>query len=245
MATKTQIEAFIAEIAPCAQEAYRRFGKVYPSVCIAMACTESAYGTSPTMRKHNAFLGQKVGTGKTATTYWDGLSYNSRTKEEYTVGHLTTIRDNFRAYKSMQQCVYNFYELLNSPVYRKVTADASPKIQMLQIKQAKYMTSSKEVNTVFKIIDTYNLTRYDLNIGAKKCTYHEPNADLTKGTTEEWIKWIQWMINNCGMGYNIKENGIFDDVTLGAVYDFQKKNDLVVDGIVGNNTRTKLKQLVK
>lgn len=245
MATKTQIEAFIAEIAPCAQEAYRRLGKVHPSVCIAMACAESGYGTSTTMRKHNAFLGQKVGTGKTATTYWDGLSYNSRTKEEYTVGHLTTIRDNFRAYKSMQQCVFNFYELLNSPVYRKVTADVSPKIQMLQIKQAKYMTSSKEVNTVFKIIDTYNLTRYDLNIGAKKCTYHEPNADLTKGTTEEWIKWIQWMINNCGMGYNIKVNGIFDDMTLGAVYDFQKKNDLVVNGIVDFNTRTKLKQLVK
>lgn len=245
MATKKQIEAFITEIAPCAQEAFRRLGKVHPSVCIAMACTESAYGTSTIMRKSNAFLGQKVGSGKTATTYWDGLSYNSRTKEEYTVGHLTTIRDNFRAYKSMQQCVFNFYELLNSPVYRKVTADASPKIQMLQIKQAGYMTSSKEVNTVLSLIDTYNLTRYDLNIGTKKCTYSEPDAALTKGTTEEWIKWIQWMINNCGMGYNINENGIFDDVTLGAVYDFQEKNDLEVDGIVGINTRTKLKQLVK
>lgn len=244
MATKTQIEAFIAEIAPCAQEAYRRLGKVYPSVCIAMACTESAYGTSPTMRKHNAFLGQKVGTGKTATTYWDGLSYNSKTKEEYTVGHLTTIRDNFRAYKSMQQCVLNYYELLNSSLYRKVTADVSPKIQMLQIKQAGYMTSSKEVNTVLSLIDTYNLTRYDLNIGTKKCTYSEPDAALTKGTTEEWVKWIQWMINNCGMGYNIEENGIFDDMTLGAVLDFQKKNNLAVDGIVGINTRNKLKQLV-
>jgi murein L,D-transpeptidase YcbB/YkuD len=209
-----------------------------------MACVESGYGTSTTMRKHNAFLGQKVGTGKTATTYWDGLSYSSRTKEEYTVGHLTTIRDNFRAYKSMQQCVLNYYELLNSSLYRKVTADVSPKIQMLQIKQAGYMTSSKEVNTVLSLIDTYNLTRYDLNIGTKKCTYHEPNADITKGTTEEWIKWIQWMINNCGIGYNIEENGIFDDMTLGAVLDFQKKNDLVVDGIVGTNTRNKLKQLV-
>ena len=245
MATKKQIEAFIAEIAPCAQEAYRRLGKVHPSVCIAMACVESGYGTSTTMRKHNAFLGQKVGTGKTATTYWDGLSYNSRTKEEYTVGHLSTIRDNFRAYKSLQQCVLNYYELLNSSLYRKVTADVSPKIQMLQIKQVGYMTSSKEVNTVFSLIDTYNLTEYDFVKEKKKCTYCEPLKSLTKGAVGEGVKWIQWMINNCGMGYNIKEDGIFGIVTLGAVFDFQKKNDLVADGIVGISTRTRLKQLVR
>jgi peptidoglycan hydrolase-like protein with peptidoglycan-binding domain len=145
----------------------------------------------------------------------------------------------------MQQCVLNYYELLNSSLYRKVTADVSPKIQMLQIKQVGYMTSSKEVNTVFSLIDTYNLTRYDFIKDTKKCTYREPLKNLTKGSVGEGVKWIQWMINNCGMGYTIKEDGIFGIVTLGAVFDFQKKNDLVADGIVGISTRTRLKQLVR
>ena len=35
-----------------------------PGICIGMACIESAYGTSKIMRNHNAFLGQKVGSGK-------------------------------------------------------------------------------------------------------------------------------------------------------------------------------------
>jgi peptidoglycan hydrolase-like protein with peptidoglycan-binding domain len=107
------------------------------------------------------------------------------------------------------------------------------------------MTSSKEVNTVFSLIDTYNLTRYDFIKDTKKCTYREPLKNLTKGSVGEGVKWIQWMINNCGMGYTIKEDGIFGIVTLGAVFDFQKKNDLVADGIVGISTRTRLKQLVR
>ena len=64
MASSAVQKAFIKEIAPHAQAAYKALGKVYPSICIAMACVESGYGTSSIMRKYNAFLGQKVGTVK-------------------------------------------------------------------------------------------------------------------------------------------------------------------------------------
>lgn len=161
MATAAQISQFIAKMAPLAQSAYKSIGKVLPSVCIGMACVESAYGTSQIMASHNAYFGQKVGTGKTATRYWSGKAYSTKTKEEYTVGTHTTITAAFRAYDDAQQCVNNFYELLNTKLYARVTAGADYKTQMQQVKACGYMTSSTEVNSVIRIIETYGLTKYD------------------------------------------------------------------------------------
>lgn len=161
MVTEEQRIAFIKEIAPKARYAYKLLGKVKPSVCIGMACVESGYGTSKVMRDHNAFMGHKVGSGKTATKYWDGSFFKSKTKEEYQIGVHTVITDAFRSYTTMQQCVLNYYELLNTKLYSRVQADADYKTQMQQIKQVGYMTSSTEVNTVLSIINNYNLTEYD------------------------------------------------------------------------------------
>ena len=164
MANATQIAMFIEQIAPCAQYAYKLLGKVKPSVCIGMACCECAYGTAGSVKYHS-YLGHKVGTGKTATKYWNGTFVKLKTQEEYTVGKYTAIVDAFRTYESMQQCVLNFYELLNTSLYSKVKADADYRTQMAQIKACEYMTSSKEVNTVISIIEKYNLTKYDFNSG--------------------------------------------------------------------------------
>lgn len=154
-------EAFIAEVAPYAVKAYKELGKVKPSVTIGMACVESANGTSKIMRRHNNFTGHKVGTGRTAKKYWNGEFFNAETSEEYQVGVHTVIRDNFRSYKSMEQNIFNFYELLNTSLYAKVKADADYATQMKQIKAVGYMTSSTEVDTVIQIIKDYNLTQYD------------------------------------------------------------------------------------
>lgn len=156
-----QAKAFIQEIAPSAQKAYKELGKVLPSVCIGMAIVESGAGTSKVMRNHNAILGQKVGSGKTATKYWDKTFFNARTSEEYTIGVHTPIKDNFRSYRSLEQCIFNYYELLNSSVYKKVLAGVDYKTQMMQIKKCGYMTSSTEVDTVINRINKYDLTKYD------------------------------------------------------------------------------------
>ena len=55
MASAAEVALFIEMIAPLAQKAYRALGKVKPSVCIGMACVESAYGTSQLMKKHLLF----------------------------------------------------------------------------------------------------------------------------------------------------------------------------------------------
>lgn len=160
MATKEQQIKFISEAIPCAQKAYSVLGKVRPSVAVAMACVECAYGTAGSVKYHS-YLGHKVGSGKTATKYWGGRFFKAKTKEEYTVGVHTVITDAFRSFDSMQQCFMNFYELLNTSLYSRVKAEADYKTQMQQIKQCGYMTSSTEVNSVITIIDKYNLTQYD------------------------------------------------------------------------------------
>ena len=180
MASSAVQKAFIKEIAPYAVEAFKALGKVYPSICIGMACVESGYGTSKIMRGHNAFLGQKVGSGKTALTYWSGTFFNARTSEEYTVGKHTAIRDNFRSYVDMRQCVYNYYELLNSSVYKKVMAGVPYAIQMAQIKAAGYMTSSTEVNSVLSVISRYELTKYD-TASDNAINIDKPQADSKEG----------------------------------------------------------------
>lgn len=173
MATESEIKAFIKEIAPFAQKAYKDMGKINPSVCIGIACVESAYGKSQIMRNHNAFFGQKVGTGRTATKYWSKKAFSTMTKEEYTLGAHTSITAAFRAYDSIEQCVFNFYELLNTSLYRYVENTLDYKQQMKQIKACGYMTSSTEVNSVIKIIEKYNLVVYDSSNSAVSSEFYK------------------------------------------------------------------------
>ena len=135
-----------------------------------MAIVESNCGQSNIMKKNNALLGQKVGTGKTAKKYWSGKFFVSRTKEEYTVGTHTIIESAFRAYDSVEQCVFNYYELLNTSLYKKVVSNVDYKTQMQQIKDCGYMTSSTEVNSVISIIEKYNLFE-DNSLFLKYCQY--------------------------------------------------------------------------
>lgn len=240
MTNDQQIRSFINAIAPCAQNAYKTLGKVLPSVCIGMACVESAYGTAGSA-KFNSFMGQKVGTGKTATKYWNGGFFTSQTKEEYTVGTHTVIKAAFRAYESMQQCVMNYYELLNTNLYKGVQSDVSPAMQMTQIKACGYMTSSTEVNSVLKIIEKYNLTKYDGADDLPKTgnPYDEPVALLKRGMKGNGIRWLQYQLNEKGH-YKLIIDGIFGPKTQAALMDFQNQHGLVIDGICGSATRMAL-----
>lgn len=192
--TKKQREEFIKEVAPLAQNSFRKYGKVKPSVAIGMSCVESNYGWGTTgtrfMYKQNAVLGQKVGSGKTATKDWGGRFFIAKTQEEYTVGNHTVIKDAFRAYRDLQQCFDNYYELLNTYLYAKVLSESDYINQMKQIKQCGYMTSSTEVNSVLKIINDNNLIKYD-NILKIDCYEEILNDRIINAIAKEVIegKW--------------------------------------------------------
>lgn len=231
-ATKKQQTDFISKIAPCVQIAYRKYGKVLPSVCIGMACVETGYGTAKSTH-HHSYLGQKVGTGKTATNEWGGKFFTALTSEEYKVGVTTIIRDAFRAYDSMQQCVLNYYELLNTKLYSKVKAGADFSTQMKQIKECKYMTSNTEVNAVLSIISKHNLTKYDFAV------VHPADRVLREGDRGEDVKELQTALNATGL-YALSRDGIFGPLTADCVRHYQKAHNLTVDGIVGKETKASL-----
>ena len=57
---------------------------------------------------------------------------------------------------------------------------------------------------------------------------------VSYGSQGNDVKTLQEMLNS--YGYSLDVDGKFGPKTLAAVKDYQKKNKLVVDGIVGNNT---------
>ena len=263
MATAAQINKFILQIAPYAQKAYKIVGKVKPSVCIGMACVESAYGTAGSC-KHHSYLGHKVGSGRTAVKYWKGKFFTSKTKEEYTVGTHTVITSAFRAYDSMEQCVFNFYELLNTSLYHRVT-NCDYKTQIKQIKQCGYMTSSTEVNSVISIIEKYDLTRFDCDTvpNVTDNSIIIPPLKIEKGRPDQFsllITYIKCAIN-IEYGYNLHintdlSNELFEklenvilkkgDRHKNTIYVLQLLlkwwgYSLTADGIFGNNTERMVK----
>lgn len=69
----------------------------------------------------------------------------------------------------------------------------------------------------------------DNNTGSAQIT-----RTLKKGCKGEDVKWLQTNLNL--RGYFLEMDGIFGEKTLRAVMDFQKKNGLTVDGLVGKAT---------
>ena len=155
MASAKQCKAFIAEIAPIIRRMAKEYGYHVASPIIAQACIESAYGTSSLGYKYHNYFGMKCGSS------WKGSSVNLRTKEEYTVGTLTTIRDNFRTYANMEEGVRGYFEFIQAKRYTNLKAAKTPKEYLTLIKQDGYATSSTYVNTNMSCISKWDLEKWD------------------------------------------------------------------------------------
>lgn len=157
MATIEQVNAFINQIGPLIQKESKARGYKVASPIIAQACCESAFGTSSLGYKYHNYFGMKCGSG------WSGKSVNLKTKEEYSVGQLTTIRDNFRAYDSMEEGVIGYFNFISTKRYANLKEATTPKQYLEFIKADGYATSSSYVATNMNIVDKYNLRRFDEN----------------------------------------------------------------------------------
>ena len=156
MATAAQVATFIQTIAPLVQKYAKQYGYKVASPIIAQACCESAYGTSWISKEpYFNFFGMKCGSA------WKGRSVSARTKEEYQVGVLTSIVDNFRAYDSYEEGVEGYFKFINWSRYANLKTATTPKQYLEYIKADGYATSSTYVNTNMNIINTYGLTKYD------------------------------------------------------------------------------------
>ena len=166
MASKAQVDAFIKRMAPIAiRQAKKHGNKIFPSVCIAQACCESAYGTTQRMIKANAVFGIKV--GKSAYHFgkaWKDLSYNTKTKE-VVKGKYEEIRDDFRAYASLEDATEDYFDLLCTASRYKKALNAKDYKTCIRAIAPSYATAEQDnckySKTVISIIEKYSLTKYD------------------------------------------------------------------------------------
>ena len=153
--SSAQAKEFINQIAPLiVAEGKKRGYKIFSTV-IAQAIIESASGTSSLGYKYHNYFGMKCGSS------WKGKSVNLRTKEEYTVGTLTSIRDNFRVYDSMAEGVAGYYDFISTKRYANLKSAQTAQEYAERLKADGYATSSTYVNTLVNTVKKYNLTKYD------------------------------------------------------------------------------------
>ena len=148
---------FIEQIAKCVKKYAYVYGIEVHSPIIAQAILESGWGKSSLASKYHNYFGLKCGSA------WKGKSINMATKEEYKVGTLTNIRDNFRVYDSMEAGVKGYFDFINTSRYANLKGVKSPEEYVKRIKADGYATSSKYVDNIIRVIRDNNLTRFDGN----------------------------------------------------------------------------------
>lgn len=249
MASKKQVEDFINKIAPIAQaKAKGRAKWSLPSVCIAQCCCESAYGTSPKMMRANAILGIKVGKSRVHFgTAWKDKAYSTKTKECYDGKTYVNITDMFRAYVNISDAIEDYYDMLAScSRYGAARCKADPRECITAIKNGGYATSPTYVNTIMNIVSRYNLTQFDSVVTKEtgsasmppECNpYTEPAVNVSRGTTGNDARWVQWCLWRFGLLDKAEIDGIIGARSELAVRTAQARLGLISDGIVGKVTR--------
>ena len=160
---------FIEKIADCVDKYAYLYGIEVHSPIIAQAILESGWGKSGLASKYHNYFGLKCGSS------WKGKSVNMATKEEYKVGTLTNIRDNFRVYDSMEAGVKGYFEFINTKRYSNLKGVTSPEEYVKRIKADGYATSSTYVDNIMRVIRDNKLTRFD----RKKAGGKMKKEDLT------------------------------------------------------------------
>ena len=153
---------FIEQIADCVEKYAYVYGIEVHSPIIAQAILESGWGKSSLASKYHNYFGLKCGGA------WKGKSVNMATKEEYKVGTLTNIRDNFRVYDSMEDGVKGYFDFINTRRYVNLKGVRSPEEYVRRIKADGYATSSTYVDSLMRIIRDNNLTRFDTDVEKPK-----------------------------------------------------------------------------
>lgn len=121
----------------------------------------AGWGKSTLAAKYHNYFGMKCGSA------WKGKSVNMSTCEEYEVGVLTQIKDNFRVYDSLEEGVKGYFDFISASRYANLKGVTDPKTYIENIKADGYATSSQYVKNLLNLVSAYNLTQYD-NITAQQ-----------------------------------------------------------------------------
>lgn len=235
--SSAQAKEFINYIAPIIQSEAKYRGYKICSTVIAQAIIEGAAGTSSLAKIYHNHFGMKCGKS------WKGKSVNLKTKEEYTPGTLTTIKDNFRAYDSDIQGIAGYYDFISASRYANLKDAINYKEYAEMLKADGYATSSSYVNTLCRTVERYDLTKYDPEDTPQHIQKRRVLKFTTPMMTGSDVVLIQQILKklNYNLGYS-GADGKYGTMTEMAVKQFQTEHGLEVDGKVGPKTWTMLEK---
>ena len=186
---------FINEIAPIIVEEGNKRGYKIHSTIVAQAVIESRYGQSTLGSRYHNYFGIKCGklwlaAGKPAVSL--------KTKEEYSIGKLTTINDYFRVYPDMESGVIGYYDFINTKRYANLKQAVTYRQYAEFLKLDGYATSSSYVNTLCNAVEQYGLTVWDhggvavpdvplWEVGQTYTT--QQNLNIRKEPDGEFVSW--------------------------------------------------------
>ena len=149
-------DEFLKQFAPMIVAEARARGYIYPSAILAQAACESNWNRSELSRYYYNYFGMKCG------SYWKGKSVNMKTKEEYVLGCVVAIKDNFRVYDSPVEGIRGYFDFISMKRYSNLRWASSPIDYIQKLKWDGWATSSKYIKTLTDIIYQNGLTIYDM-----------------------------------------------------------------------------------
>ena len=228
--SSNDIRNFIETIAPIIQKYAKQRGYKLASPIIAQACLESAYGTSGLAKYHNYF-GLKCGSS------WSGPSVNMKTKEEYN-SQIVSIKDNFRVFSSLENGVIGYFDFISRSRYANLKTATSPRQYLEFIKADGYATISNYVDRNMKVVQQYNLQKYDdfdnQNILSKKEVSQQILEQIADQVIQgKWGNGQERKIKLTQAGYDYDQiQGLVQERKIKPVQYVQQKlqNDILVEG---------------
>lgn len=150
-------KAFIELVGQEAQVDMSRTG-ILASLVTAQAILESGYGIASI--DNNLF-------GIKASSTWKGGKKRVTTRE-FKNGKWITIQTYFRTYPSFLDSIHDHSILLMRPRYKKLINEPDYKKACHIIKECRYATDPNYPKLLIKLIEQYDLTRFDRTLLDKK-----------------------------------------------------------------------------
>lgn len=154
---------FIDTIGVAAMAYYSTY-QILPSLVVAMAIKESAFGKSQLAAKHYNYFGMKW--NSKCGCKW--VEYNTKEWDKAKQAYIT-VKAKFRSYSSPEEGIKGFYDFISSyKRYQNLVGETDPAEACVKIQADGWATSPTYATSLYKdYILKYSLTRFDISNGVQ------------------------------------------------------------------------------
>lgn len=154
-------QEFITKIAGYIQKYAPKYDIRVVSPVIAQAVLESGYGTTELAVNANNYFGLKYREGRCKTCI--GIYYKVGS-EQNADGSYTSSAMQWCKFKDMENGVIGYFDFINISNYSNLKGVTEPRRYLENIKADGYATSLKYVDNLMRVINTWDLTKYDKEV---------------------------------------------------------------------------------